>query len=124
MNEPASAEHTYQVTEADTAAALGSGDLSVLGTPRLLAWCEQQTVAAVADELPPGSSSVGTGVDIEHLRPSPVGASVHVMARLVHVDGRRQRFEVVATDDNGGVVGRGEITRVVVDADRFMSRLD
>lgn len=125
MTEPgASARHTYQVADADTAVSLGSGDLAVLGTPRLLAWCEQQTVAAVADGLPAGSSSVGTSVDIEHLQPSQVGASVHVTARLVHVEDRRQRFEVVATDDSGDVVGRGEITRVVVDADRFLSRLD
>ena len=120
----ASAQHTYEVTDADTAASLGSGDLTVLGTPRLLAWCEQQTVAAVAADLAPGASSVGTEVSIEHLRASQVGASVHVTARLAHVDDRRYRFEVVATDDSGGVVGRGEITRIVVDADRFMSRLD
>lgn len=124
MIEPgASAQRTLQVTEADTAAALGSGDLAVLGTPRLLAWCEQQTVAAVAADLPSGSSSVGTGVSIEHRRPSPVGATVQVVARLVHVDGPQLRFEVLATDEQGGVLGRGEITRVVVDADRFMSRL-
>ena len=124
MTQPgASAQHTYQVTDADTAASLGSGDLAVLGTPRLLAWCEQQTVAAVAADLAPGSSSVGAEVSIEHLRPSQVGASVHVTAWLVHIDDRRYRFEVVANDDSGDVVGRGEIIRVVVDADRFMSRL-
>ncbi len=125
MTEPgASAQRTYQVTNADTAASLASGDLAVLGTPRLLAWCEQQTVAAVVADLAPGSSSVGSEVSIEHLRPSQVGASVHVTARLVHIDGRRYRFEVVATNDSGDVVGRGEINRVVVDAGRFMSRLD
>ena len=118
------ARHTFQVTDADTAISLESGDLAVLGTPRLLAWCEQQTVAAVAADLAPGLTSVGTEVSIKHIRPSQVGASIRVTARLVHVEDHRQRFEVVATDNAGDVVGRGEITRVVVDADRFMSRLD
>jgi fluoroacetyl-CoA thioesterase len=30
---------THVVAPDDTAAALGSGELPVLGTPRLLAWC-------------------------------------------------------------------------------------
>ena len=120
----AEAHSLHHVTEADTAVALDSGDLAVLGTPRLLAWCEQQTVAAVAADLPVGSTSVGTRVSIEHVRASPVGTSVDVRARLVHADGRLLRFEVAATDEQGRLVGHGEITRVVVNADRFLSRLD
>ncbi len=115
------ASRAYRVDPADTAEALGSGDLPVLGTPRLLAWCEQQTVAALAD-LPAGASSVGTRVSVEHVRPSAVGESVQVRARLVHVDGRLRRFEVVATDEQGRVVGHGEVTRVVVDRERFLTR--
>jgi hypothetical protein len=37
-------------TEADTAAAVGSGEVPVLATPRVLALAEQATVAAVAGE--------------------------------------------------------------------------
>ena len=43
---------TFVVTDADTAAAVGSGSLPVLGTPRLLAWCEAATCAAVDPTLP------------------------------------------------------------------------
>ena len=50
----------FTVTDADTAAAVGSGDLPVLGTPRLLAWAEAATCAAVADELDEHRTSVGT----------------------------------------------------------------
>ena len=39
---------SFTVTDDDTAAALGSGSLAVLGTPRLLAWCEAATCAALA----------------------------------------------------------------------------
>ena len=118
------ATHEHTVTDADTASALGSGDLPVLGTPRLLAWCEQATCAAIAADLDPGRTSVGTRVQLDHVAASPVGATVRVTATVVYVDARLLRFEVVAThahDDK--VVGHGEVTRVVVDRDRFLSRL-
>jgi predicted thioesterase len=108
------------VSDADTAVAVGSGSLPVLGTPVLLAWCEAVTCAAL--DLPEGSTSVGTRVSLEHLAASPVGAAVAVTATVSHVDGRLVRFTVEArTGDR--LVGTGEITRVVVDAERFLSRL-
>ncbi|HEX6935201.1 MAG TPA: hotdog domain-containing protein [Actinomycetes bacterium] len=115
-----------EVTPEDTARALGSGDLEVLGTPRLLAWCEQATVAAVADGLDEGRTSVGTRVEIAHERASTVGTTVTVTAELTHVDGRLLRFDVVAEQEADGaiaVVGRGTVTRVVVDRERFLRRL-
>ncbi len=115
---------TFIVTEADTAAALGSGSLRVLGTPRLLAWCEAATCAAVEASLPQGATSVGTRIQLEHLAASPVGAEVEVTASTAYVDGRLHRFTVAARHvADGKVVGSGEVTRVVVDADRFMGRL-
>src|SRR5262245_45346983 len=109
---------THQVTDADTAHALGSGDLAVLGTPALLALAEQATVAAVAPAVPPESTTVGTRVQLDHLRASPVGAVITVTARLVAVDGRALRFEVAAEDGDGTLVGHGEIRRVMVDRER------
>ena len=112
-----------RVTSEDCADALGSGDLPVLATPRLLAWCEAATVAAVAAALGPGQTSVGTRIQLEHTRASPVGAQLTVRAHLVHVDGRLLRFEVVAEDGDSAMVGHGEVTRIVVDRERFLSRL-
>ena len=114
---------TFTVGPDDTAAALGSGDLDVLGTPRLLAWAEAATCAAVAHELDDTSTSVGTRVSLEHLRASTVGEVVTVSAEVSHRDGRLLRFEVTATDSQGRQVGHGEVTRVVVDRERFLSRL-
>ena len=120
---PAQGLVQYRVTDEDTACSLGSGDLDVLGTPRLLAWCEQATVGlwpagstAPARPSAPGSSSRTCG-------PAPVGAEVTVRADLVHVDGRLLRFDVVAEDADGAVLGHGQVTRVVVDRARFLARL-
>lgn len=115
---------TFTVTEADTAIAVGSGSLPVLGTPRLLSWCEAATCAAIEAALPEGGTSVGTRVSLEHLAASPVGAELEVAASTAYVDGRLHRFTVSARHvQDGRVVGAGEITRVVVDAERFMSRV-
>jgi fluoroacetyl-CoA thioesterase len=117
----AAVEHT--VAEADTASALGSGDVPVLGTPRLLALAEAATVAALAGALEGGRTSVGTRVEFEHLAATPVGGRVRVRAELVEVDGRTLRFAVEAMDGHGVLVARGTVWRAVVDRERFLSRL-
>lgn len=126
--DPLTASTTFTVTDDDTAAALGSGSLPVLGTPRLLAWCEATTCAAIEPALPEGGTSVGTRVSLEHQAASPVGAVVEVTASTAYVDGRLHRFTVAArhvsgTSSDGKVVAAGEVTRVVVDAERFLGRL-
>jgi predicted thioesterase len=117
----------FQVTDADTAAALGSGDVPVLGTPRLVAWLEAATVACLDDVLESGRTSVGTRVEIEHSAASPVGAHVTAAASISYADGRLVRFEVAAEhhvgDGPATVVATGRITRVVVDRERFLARL-
>ncbi len=122
------ARQTFVVTDADTAAAVGSGSLPVLGTPRLLAWCEAVTCGAIEDLLGDGETSVGTRIELEHLAATPVGGSVEVTARVVHSDGRLRRFAVAARNLGadgrpGKLAGSGEVTRVVVDAERFLSRV-
>ncbi len=110
------------VGDDDTAASIGSGSLPVLATPRLLAWCEAATCAAIEPVLGAAETSVGTRATLEHLAPSAVGSTVQVTATTVHVDGRLVRFSVGARQ-NAKLVGSGEVTRVVVDAERFMSRV-
>ncbi len=116
---------TFEVTESDTAIAVGSGTLPVLGTPRLLAWCEAATCAALEPTLPDGSTSVGTRVALEHSGASPIGQQLTVEASAVYVDGRLHRFTVSARHlgGSGKVVATGEITRLVVDVERFLARL-
>lgn len=115
---------TFTVGEGDTARAVGSGSLPVLGTPRLLAWFEAATCAALEAGLAEGSTSVGTRVQVEHLASSAVGTQIEVTASRTHLDGRLHRFTVAGRDvGSGKVIGAGEITRVVVDVERFLARL-
>jgi predicted thioesterase len=113
----------FEVTAADTAQALGSGDVDVLATPRLLAWCEAATVAVLAERLTAERTSVGSRIRLEHLAATPVGGSIDVTAALEHEDGRLVRFSVSAADRSGRLVATGEVTRVIVDRRRFADRV-
>ena len=55
---------TFTVTDEDTAAALGSGSLPVLGTPRLLAWCVLQLVSLQRQphQIPDGARASREGL--------------------------------------------------------------
>jgi fluoroacetyl-CoA thioesterase len=110
-----------QVDSASTARQLGSGAVDVLATPELIRLMEMAAVAALADHLPPGISSVGVAVDIQHLAPTPVGLSVEARATLTEVQGRRLTFQVVAHDDVEEV-GQGTHERVLVEVEGFKAR--
>ncbi len=122
---------TFTVDGEDTARALGSGDLEILATPRLLAWCEAATCQAARSRLGDDAAartSVGTRVQLDHLLATPVGVLVEVSAEPVHFDGRLLEFDVTAIDHAGPdgaerLVATGRVRRVVVDRDRFLARL-
>ena len=109
------------VTDDDTARALGSGTVDVLGSPRLVALCEEACCNAVANSLDDGATTVGMRIQFDHLQPTPVGDEVVAEAVLEKIEGRRLKFTVSASD-SGGLVAAGKITRVLVDLDRFMSK--
>ena len=117
---------TAEVTEADTAQALGSGQVPVLGTPRLLALAEAACVAAVTPHLAEGQTTVGVAVSLEHRRASPVGASLEVEAELTGIEGRKLSFNFIAYGPGDGdecVVGAGTLERMLVDTERFLAKL-
>jgi fluoroacetyl-CoA thioesterase len=114
-------EATLIVGAEDTARAMKSGTVDVLATPRVIALCEQATLDAVDGRMPPGHTTVGMRVQIDHLQPTPVGAEVVAEATLEKIDGRRLTFTVSASDTRG-LVAAGKVTRVLVEVDRFNSK--
>jgi len=119
----AGSELVHLVGESDTATSMGSGDVAVLATPRLIALAEAATVAAVGRALEDGQTTVGSRIELEHLAASPVGTRVTVRAELMAVDGLLLRFDVAAQHPDGSVIAHGRITRVVVDRVRFLERV-
>ncbi len=116
-----SAKLDLTVTENDTAIAIGSGNVPVLATPRLIALCEQAAVAALVDHLEPGDTSVAMKVQFDHLAPSAVGQKVCAEATVEKVSGRRVVF-TVSVNDERGLVAVGRVTRVVVNSERFLEK--
>lgn len=117
----AALEHV--VSDADTASAMGSGDVAVFATPAVVALCERAAVAALASRLGPGQTSVGTNITLDHLAPTAPGRRVEARARLESVDGRMLHFDVEA-HDGSGLVARGTHVRMVVDRARFLDGAD
>lgn len=113
---------TLVVAEQDTAAALGTGTVPVLASPRLIALCERAACDAVEPHLPPGTTTVGSRVQFDHLAPVAVGTEVVADATLARVEGRRLTFTVSASDA-AGLVGAGRLTRVVVGTEAFMAKV-
>ncbi|WP_433503117.1 thioesterase family protein [Pseudonocardia halophobica] len=116
-----SAAVTHAVRPDDTATALGSGTVPVLGTPRLLAWLEEATVRAVADLLDPDHTTVGVEVRLRHLRSSAPGTAVTGDARVESAEGRTLTFAVTASAGGGPLLAEGVVRRAVVDVARFLA---
>ena len=109
------------VSDEMTAERIGSGDVPVLGTPAVLALVEAAAIAALGDALEPGITTVGAHVDLEHVAPTPAGATVVATAGVREVEGRKVTFAFEVTDP-AGPVARGTHVRVLVDRDSFLER--
>ena len=113
---------TMQVVAETTAEYIGSGDLAVLATPAMCALMENAAMMAVAPHLEAGQTTVGTALNIEHLRATPIGKTVTATAVLTEVEGRKLSFNIAARDEKG-IIGEGTHYRFVVDRERFMDKL-
>src|ERR1700712_1656342 len=109
------------VGDDDTSLSMGSGDVPVLATPRLVALCEGATCAALGGQLQPGCTTVGMRVQIDHLHPTAVGQSVEAEAILDKIEGRRLTFTGSASDAKGPLAA-GKVTRVVVELEQFLAK--
>lgn len=119
---------TTTVTEKNTAKAVGSGSLDVFATPMMVALMEQAACQCMADGLTPGQTSVGTQINVAHTAASPCGAVITATAEIVAVEGRKISFTVAAYDstkeDGANEIGKGTHERFIIDAERFMSKLE
>lgn len=107
----------YIVTQQDTAIDQKSGEVNVLGTPRLLAMMEEVSYKSVT--LPEGYVSVGFLMNIQHLKPSFVGEKVVVESTLIKQENKRLIFSILCKNAQEEEIGKGECTRVIVEKAKF-----
>ena len=110
------------VSEAETAAHLGSGTIAVYATPALVALMENAAIRALEGNLPPGQTTVGGHIEVRHLAATPIGMQVHAHAELVEVQGRKLSFRIQAWDEVEQI-GEANHTRFIVDESSFMERV-
>ena len=109
------------VTQANTAAAMGSGLLPVFATPCMAALMEAAAVDACQTALDEGSGTVGTRLEITHDPATPIGMTVRAEAVLTAAEGRKLTFTVRAFD-GAGPIGGGIHERFIIDNDRFLAK--
>ena len=110
------------VEECHLACAVGSGDLRVLATPIMLALMENAAMLCVADSLEEGNTTVGGHIAASHIKPTGIGHTVSATAELVGVEGRKLKFKVSASDEDG-LIGEGEHLRFIVGREKFMNKV-
>ena len=107
------------VADNETAEFIGSGGLPVYATPSMI--CHMELAAYKLAEQS-GHQTVGTKVNISHLRACKVGTELTARAELTLVEGRRLVYKVSVSDAKG-LIGEGEHERFTIDPERFMSKL-
>ncbi len=116
------ATSNLEVTELNTAIALGSGDLAVFATPAMIALLENAAMKAVAPALDQESTTVGTAMNASHIKASGIGAQITATATVTAVEGRMINFKVQAHQGDA-LIGEGDHTRFVVDRTKFMQKV-
>lgn len=91
---------------------------AVLSTPAMIGLMEIAASHVIRPALPPYALTVGTRIEVDHIKAVPAGVTVVAKAKLVEVKGRRLIFEVEASS-GGEVTGRGRIFRAIVEHARF-----
>jgi fluoroacetyl-CoA thioesterase len=106
-----------------TIAAYNPGLPAVLSTPAMIGMMEIAAAESVLSELPPGAITVGTRIEVDHLKAVPEGATVRATSRLVKHQGRFLVFEVEARSGEH-LLGRGRVFRAIVEPQKFGARAD
>jgi fluoroacetyl-CoA thioesterase len=104
-----------------TIAAYDSSLPAVLSTPAMIGMMEVAAAQAIAPQLPPGSISVGTRIEVDHLKAVPSGVKVEARAKLTGSSGRFLIFDAEARIGEV-VIGRGRVFRAIVPLASFADK--
>ena len=117
-------ERKIKVGAGQTTSFLWEGE-NVFSTPSMIAEMEETCRLLLKEEFLQDEDwdSVGTLVNIRHLRATPVGTEVNLKARVIDVKDRRVTFEVDAVDKIEKI-GEGLHERTVINVPEFRERFN
>ena len=117
-------ERKIKVGAGQTTSFLWEGE-NVFSTPSMIAEMEETCRLLLKEEFLQDEywDSVGTLVNIRHLKATPVGTEVQLKARVIDVKDRRVTFEVNAVDKIEKI-GEGLHERTVINVHEFRERFN
>ena len=120
----AAKERKIRVNESQTTSFLWEGE-NVFSTPSMISEMEETCRLLLKDEFLQNEEwdSVGTLVNIRHLKATPVGAEIKLKAKVVNVNNRRVTFEVDAVDKIEKI-GEGIHERTIINVPEFRERFN
>jgi fluoroacetyl-CoA thioesterase len=95
---------------------------AVLSTPNLIGILERTARQAITPFLDVNERSVGVEIELRHLAPSPLGATVTATARVIGHSGRLIDFQIEARDEHELIV-RGVHKRAIIQIASFAKRV-
>lgn len=95
---------------------------AVLSTPNLIGLLERTARKALEPFLDADERSVGIEIELRHLAPTPLGAQVTCITRVIQVDGKKINFQIEAKEGNQ-LIARGLHKRAVVRAQSFANQV-
>ncbi|HYY86522.1 MAG TPA: hypothetical protein VE594_05395 [Nitrososphaeraceae archaeon] len=120
----ATKERGINVSAGQTTSFLWEGE-NVFSTPSMISEMEETCRLLLKEEFLQDEDwdSVGTIVNVRHLKATPVGTQVNLKATVVNVADRRITFEVEATD-RLEKIGDGLHERAIINVPEFRERFN
>lgn len=95
---------------------------AVLATPCLIGLLERTAREALYPFLETNERSVGVEIDLRHLAPTPLGANVTCLARVINSDGSFVTLHIEARDERE-LIARGLHKRAIIRVESFARRV-
>ena len=120
----AAKERKIIINEGQSTSFLWEGE-NVFSTPSMISEMEETCRLLLKEEFLQDEEwdSVGTLVNIRHLKATPVGAEIKLKAKVVKVNNRRVTFEVDAVDKIEKI-GEGIHERTIINIPEFRERFN
>lgn len=116
-------EHRFVVAEEHTIDFADAEMPAVFSTPKMIGLIERTARFSLAPFLENDERTVGVEIDIKHLAPAPLGASITLATRVIGSDGPFVTFAIEARDETE-LLAKGVHKRAVVDVGSFARRVN
>ena len=117
-------KENYLVQENNTAKNMGSGDLDVLATPSLVAFMENAAKNYLNIFLTDELGSVGSNININHLAPTLVGKEITVQGKITEIIKEKIIIFSLEAYEEDKKIGDATHTRVIINNEKFLSKLN